>query len=142
MKKALWVKALTALLLMLGTITIMYTQNPHYLNGVIPFKFMVGSTSFSAGDYNILTFKGIIRIYGKDKHEGIYALSSPGNPINSQKATIGKIVFNKYGDKLFLAKVISPDEAAERKLSQSAAEKEASKTVAIAETVVIAMKMH
>jgi hypothetical protein len=142
MKNVLLVSALTALLLGLGTVTILYAQNTPRLEGVIPFNFMVGNTSLSAGDYSIQSTNGILRIYGKEKREGVYVSSTPDKPLSPTNGPDGKLIFNKYGNQYFLTKVVNPFDAAEQRLPKSASEKEAAKRVSNAKTVLIAMKVH
>jgi len=71
----------------------------------IPFDFIVGSKSFTAGDYNVrpdLT-STVLAIQSVDGQSAAMALTQSLHAINKPGRT--RLVFNRYGDQYFLSQV-------------------------------------
>jgi hypothetical protein len=91
----------------------------------IPFGFVVGTTTVAPGQYAISSQAGLtqVQLVGSKSYS---VLSSPADPYaGSQDA---KLVFHRYGDQYFLARISTASEG--RDFAMSRTERELKKTVA------------
>ena len=92
----------------------------------IPFDFYVDNTVMTSGTYVVsLTDSGhVLQVSGKDRHSGVFSMTNPGSPPAARNKNA--LVFNRYGNQYFLAKVISYSSGLE--LLKTKAEREAAKS--------------
>jgi len=134
--RRIWLVAVgTMMVLFFGTVTTQYAQGASCLQGNIPFNFMVGDKSFSAGEYSISSTSYLLQLVGIENGQGAYLLTVPGKDTDRSDMKKGKLIFNKFGEQYFLSKVINPSNASELAIRKSKAEKEAEKEVTKSPTV-------
>jgi hypothetical protein len=76
----------------------------------IPFDFTVGDKSFAAGNYRVQEVNhGVIRVQNAKDLSAIISLVTPAD--RSKRADQAVLTFNRYGDRYFLYKVSSGDQA-------------------------------
>jgi hypothetical protein len=111
------VLALFGLIATLGPLTAM-AQAPYHF--AIPFDFMVGSKSFTAGDYRVSEpVTGVINVRGDDGHSMLVVAWAD---VHGKSKTDAVLTFHRYGSQYFLSSVSDPDRG--WKLPTPAAEKE------------------
>jgi hypothetical protein len=88
----------------------------------IPFDFMVGKKRLPKGEYVIesLGDSGTLTIRDARKGKAVTFNTIKSKPTNSSKS---KLVFNRYGDQYFLARIWDPSSAIILKLNKSKTEK-------------------
>lgn len=89
------------------------TQPSVQLKANIPFAFSVGNKTLPAGEYsarciNPSSDMKVLQLRSSDGHEG--ALIRTGSVIGDSEAN-AKLVFNRYGERYFLAQAWLPSEA-------------------------------
>jgi hypothetical protein len=93
----------------------------------VPFDFTAGDTKLPAGEYTVgksSTYSPALKIARADGRDAILV---PSNRTQSNvPQSQSKLVFNKYGDRYFLAQVWSAGSESGRQLMKSKAEKEMS----------------
>lgn len=90
----------------------------------VPFDFTVGKKSFAAGVYTVRTAvaPSAVAISSADGRASLITLT---NGVQSRKpAGQGKLVFNRYGERYFLAQVWTPGGDTGRQFHQSSEERE------------------
>ena len=91
----------------------------------VPFEFSVGNAVMPAGQYDVTVAAGTMRtvITCVDCKAGALLLPVPGNE-DSEPATTGKLVFNRYGGSYFLSAIWAPGASVGAALPMSKSEKE------------------
>jgi len=82
----------------------------------VPFPFIVGDVQLPAGDYVVKTLtdgSGTIEITSTDGRRWAFALTIPSS--SEKSTTDAELVFEKYNDRYFLARV-APEDGGEREL--------------------------
>lgn len=96
----------------------------------VPFNFLIGTSAFAAGQYNI---------YGSDGHHLMWIQDSDGKWLlvtgtipssNNKFAEKPALVFNRYGDTYFLSKVVTAGESIASYLVKSKREREVARVAA------------
>jgi hypothetical protein len=92
----------------------------------IPFDFMVGKKRLPKGEYLIesINESGTLTIRHAKKGKAVTFNTIRHKPTDSNKS---KLVFNRYGDKYFLARIFDPSTETILKLNKSSAEKRIAK---------------
>ena len=120
--------AFPLLLVAIGLLTAAtsYGQSSRTTTANIPFDFVVGNTTFQAGEYNIdaITQAGeLLRISKNNTGQAAVRLTSPAKSLEPSDKT--KLVFHQYGSNYYLAEVWSAGAREGRQLLMSAGEKAA-----------------
>lgn len=107
------------------------------LKANIPFEFSVGATVMPAGEYDVQHANGAVILRSQSENrKSVIALSLPAmRAAAEQPATL---VFNRYGNEYFLAKVWDAYSPAGRLLRPGKHEKELIARGAAAQTAVVA----
>ncbi len=96
-----------------------------YARAYVPFSFQVGTATMPAGQYSFLDTQGTIRIAETEGKKAVFHLTIHASRPN--KVRDSKLVFTRYGDKLYLTS-IWPDRTFEgRALTLGKHEREAAK---------------
>jgi hypothetical protein len=92
----------------------------------IPFDFMVGKKRLPKGEYLIesINESGTLTIRHAKKGKAVTFNTIRHKPTDSNKS---KLVFNRYGDQYFLARIFDPSTETILKLNKSSAEKRIAK---------------
>ncbi len=91
----------------------------------IPFDFVAGNTALPAGEYSVNVLgqqKSFLRV--ENKQAAAALLISTNAIISNVPQSATKLVFNRYGDRYFLAQVWTEGAQSGRQLSKSSREKE------------------
>jgi hypothetical protein len=108
------------------------------VKATIPFEFQIGSHVMPAGDYSIFHSAGVLRLRGENgaqKSAMVIVNAASAEP----SGTPSRLVFNRYGDEYFLAKVwqngyatgVAPPPA-KRERELAARARQAGQTIALA----------
>ncbi|MEN6535820.1 MAG: hypothetical protein ABFD89_19310 [Bryobacteraceae bacterium] len=104
-------------------------QTPR-LTADIPFEFIAGGQTMPAGEYSVGDFANIpcvvISGWVQGTRENVVFLTQRAQPMNS--AQNSRLVFNKYGDKYFLAEIWGFANELGWRVPQSRLEREAART--------------
>jgi Tfp pilus assembly protein PilW len=95
----------------------------------IPFNFVAGNTQLPAGEYTVTVSSpthSVILISLKDAKASTFINTNAA--VSSTPQTESKLIFNRYGDRYFLAQVWEQGYAQGRQLLKSAREKEVAQT--------------
>ena len=93
------------------------------LKGNVPFDFHMGKVDMPAGEYTVHQSGALVTVRSAaDRHVSAMYLTLP-TPAPAARAN-GALVFNRYGDDYFLAKVWIPNSTEGRALPTSSREKE------------------
>lgn len=124
MKKALSFMALLGLVLTFGALP-STAQGKKTLILNAPFSFTVEQRRMPAGTYRILVEHGWLQVRSADGKSAVMVLTLPvaGKPVEGS----GQVVFNRYGDRYFLAQVWLPELENGRQTLESREEKEQEK---------------
>lgn len=106
--------------------TSVHAQSDRLIGANVPFNFMIKDRALPAGEYVFALVKlagsDAIKIQSADGH--ITAFVPTRSTTARQKQIEARLVFNRYGDRYFLAQVSGLDGSALQQLSPSRAEKE------------------
>ncbi len=85
-----------------------YAQGSQKITVQVPFGFHVGNTMLPSGEYTVDTdaAPGVVRLRSADSKSSAMILTIPVQTRDTP--SIGKLVFNKYGDEYFLSQVWKP----------------------------------
>ena len=111
----------------MATTRVAQAQEPLVVN--IPFDFVAGNTHLPAGEYTLKISEpmhSLILISRKDTTMSAFINTNPA--VSSAPQTKSKLIFNRYGDRYFLAQVWEQGYAQGRQLLKSPREKEAALT--------------
>ncbi len=129
----------------LGSLTLLATgaafaQNNTIVTANVPFEFHVGSTVIPPGPckIEIKADSGVLFLRCRDSKNGVIALSN-GVQSTAAASEKGSMVFNRYGDSYFLARLWTPGTATGRELLRSKVEREWAKTMSEVPTVTVAL---
>jgi len=103
-------------------------QSQPVLKANIPFDFSAANRTLPAGEYtvsNTNAASGTIVVRNTDGNKAVALIASPFSPKNEAKQAM--LVFHRYGDQYFLAKVINAGGWAGREIVMSKTEKRLSK---------------
>ena len=93
------------------------------LRANVPFDFRMGETLMPAGEYVIHHSAGMLTVRAQSgPPTAIFQLTLPAS--RQDGSTKGALVFNRYGDSYFLAKIWAPDSRSGLSLLTSKREKE------------------
>ena len=93
------------------------------LRANVPFDFRMGETLMPAGEYVIHHSAGVLTVRAESgPPRAIFQLTLPAS--RQDGSTKGALVFNRYGDSYFLAKIWAPESRYGMALSTSKREKE------------------
>jgi hypothetical protein len=123
--KAKFFVALSALVLM--TASAAFAQNTNPMQADIPFAFRAGNHSFPAGHYEIKPelSPGVVMIRCTDTGEVAVIIANRAHSVETvENATL---VFNRYGNRYYLAKLWRPGYNAGSEFRKSKAEQESAK---------------
>lgn len=130
----------------LGSLTLLATtaafaQTAQQLEAKVPFEFYVGAKRLPAGECNV-TYKGemgalIIRCAG---NASVITLTTALQTMSAPEK--GSLVFNRYGDTYFLARIWAPGESMGRQLFKTKVEREWANNRSEPSTVTVAMTRH
>lgn len=119
-----------------------YAQSPSALKADIPFDFSAGSAVLPAGQYVVkpasLTNRDVTMILGKDKNSRVLVLTLNFEDWRNKDSDTGKLVFHRYGDHYFLARIIGPGEVTGKELMKSKAETEIARSTTTVQTIAVA----
>ena len=95
----------------------MYAQGP--LTVQVPFQFHVGDSMLPSGEYRVDTDAGpgVVRLKSADAKSSVMILSYAVETLAAP--SMGKLVFNRYGDDYFLCQIWKPDNNTGRELQKS-----------------------
>lgn len=119
---------LVAALALVTAVVPAYGQSVKTTRANVPFDFVVGGTSFSAGSYEIAAVSGTgetLRVRNLESQKSIYRLSTS---LGAPARNVSKLVFHRYGSQYFLAEVWGNDRA--RQITRSKAEAAAEHEIA------------
>ena len=103
-----------------------YPQSSRTMVANIPFNFFVGKTALPAGEYIVKPISPSALLIQSEKSSGRAIVMTI--PVQAKKSPDkGKLVFNRYGDQYFLAKVWQPINKTGRQLFKSRLERELAK---------------
>ncbi len=129
MKKLGLVLSMSSLMVMLAVVPALGAGTgplDHKIQADIPFDFMVGDKTFSAGTYTFteptITL-GTLLIRSLDSHESVLVITQSVQE-NLTPSDETKLVFTRYGDQYFLAQVWTVGEVSGLKLRKSSTESE------------------
>ena len=121
-----------------------YAQAPCALKADIPFDFSAGPAVLPAGQYVIrpagLSGTDVTMILGKDTNNRALVLTLNFEDQRNKDSNNGKLVFHRYGDHYFLARIIGPGVETGKELRQSKAEKEIARSATTVQTIAVAAK--
>jgi hypothetical protein len=123
-------------------------QNAGDFSVTIPFEFAAGGKTLPAGDYyirrNFDHARVVIRLESKSSAESIYLAMHSVQKNNIQDQS--KLIFNKYGNQMFLTQVWTAGRSAGEELNKSSHERELQSQIARSrvkqETVTISAKAN
>jgi hypothetical protein len=101
------------------------------LTANIPFAFTIGNKTLPAGEYSIRNDGNpyVVMFQGEEHHTGALSMVSHESVVTTDHpAAATKLVFNRYGDRYFLSKVVNGYAATGFVLPMPKAEKELAKT--------------
>jgi hypothetical protein len=103
----------------------------------VPFEFTVGNTVLPAGEYQITSgiAQGLIRVASLDRKHTTHVNVIPKKNVTGADASL---VFNKYGDRYFLAKVWATPVTVGNEIYKSRMERELMARATAKEEVVVA----
>jgi len=111
------------------------------LKANVPFPFTVGSKAMGAGEYTITqdaTAPVIILQHAAEQAGAVAMVAKRGlETPGAVRDTL--LVFNRYGDRYFLAEVVDADDATVILLPKTAAERELAKTASVQRIDVLAV---
>jgi len=112
-----------ALTLFATTLAVPFTVR---IRADIPFDFMVGNRRLPKGEYLIesVNESGTLTIRNAKKGKAVTFMTIRHKPTNKPKS---KLIFHRYGDQHFLARIWDGSSETELKLDKSKAEKRAAK---------------
>jgi hypothetical protein len=100
---------------------------------------MVGTQAAAAGEYTIAKDSSAPVVILRDAAEvGAVSMVASGT-LDIAPATDTHLVFNRYGDRYFLAKIVDAGSGVVMALPQTAAEREYAKTASVEQTSVTAV---
>jgi len=70
----------------------------------IPFEFSIQNTNMPAGHYDVTWTRGVLRVHNDTSRGDVTTITSNIGGASGENAEV-RLVFNKYGDKYFLAEV-------------------------------------
>jgi hypothetical protein len=134
-RRYLFAVAVTGLALLCFSPTIVRAQSG--MSAQVPFDFYVGTQKLPAGSYKIShPATDLVQFNDSNKHSSIVLT----NGINNKVApSVGKLVFNKYGDNYFLTEVLWTGSTLGRQLVRSKLELQMARNNAL-EKIVAATK--
>jgi hypothetical protein len=97
-------------------------QEPMVVN--VPFDFVAGDKTLPAGEYAIKTVGSARTLVLTDSKAAVSAVVNTNPAVLSEPQSQSKLVFNRYGDRYFLAQVWTAGYASGRQLIKSDGEKE------------------
>lgn len=107
------------------------------LKANVPFPFMVGTRAVAAGEYTITEDSNAPVVVVRDAGEtGAVAIVTKGAV---EQASDTHLVFNRYGDRYFLAKIVDAANGVVMVLPRTATEREFAKTASVEHTSVTAV---
>jgi len=104
------------------TIVPAHAQTGNRVLANIPFDFSVGNTTLKAGTYTIELQSDILAFSSDDGKEHKFAFTVPGDSSNQSQEP--HLVFTKYGNQAFLAKVFLAGDENYHELLRSSRERE------------------
>jgi hypothetical protein len=137
-KQAFSVFMMLSLFVTLAVVSV-YGQLQRSLAVKVPFNFVVGETTLPAGEYTIepssIGTAAALLIRSAEGHMGVTFFANPveANAIQAE----AKVVFNRYGDRYFLAQVWTPEINIGRELVKSRLEPAQAKSGSKPETAIL-----
>jgi hypothetical protein len=109
------------------------------VTGSVPFEFTVGVRSMPAGDYTVARVGGTDQIKVSDGNTSAWSWASNTTLRPTERTGQALLIFHRYGDQYFLARIVDGDRYAGVELPPSRTERELSKTASLEkfETVAI-----
>jgi hypothetical protein len=92
------------------------------LRANVPFDFRMGKTLMPAGEYVIHHSSGVLTVRAQSGSPAVFQMTLPES--RNSASSKGALVFNRYGDSYFLAKIWAPDSRSGLSLLTSKREKE------------------
>ncbi len=116
-----------------------YAQQ-HRLTAKIPFPFHAGKTLMPAGTYQVeeSVSRSLVTITSEKRDVGVMLLAVPSEA--NKAPQVGSLLFNKYGESYFLARISKPGDARGWVLPRTRAELEVAK--ARTEAVIAQVPAH
>jgi len=114
--------AVMTLLVVALTLVPAHAQTGNRVLANIPFDFSVGNTTLKAGTYTIELQSDILAFSSDDGKEHKFAFTVPGDSGNQSQEP--HLVFTKYGNQAFLAKVFLAGDENYHELLRSSRERE------------------
>jgi hypothetical protein len=138
MRKLLLSTFLILGLLIVAGKTVALAQIEGVIRADIPFSFYVGNKQFPAGRYEIRRLDSqtnVLEIINREKKLSAVFLTE--NVLMQVGASHGELIFDRYGDKEFLSKILDQGDKVEAELMKSRAEKrmEKARVAAVANRV-------
>jgi hypothetical protein len=130
-------RVLIALTLFAGLMVPATQAQSTMLKANIPFDFVVGDKQFPSGEYNVKPVNQTATlIQSEDTVSSAIVLTSAAQA--KQISSVGKLVFNRYGDQYFLSKIWPAASDRGRELRKSRLEREMAQRLSNGGTTVIA----
>jgi hypothetical protein len=108
MKQMLRAVTLLSVLMLAASVVFAQTERKSIVN--IPFAFHVGEKTLPAGEYRITPYRRetdrVWLIQSQDHRAGTFVMTTPVRA--SAVRADGQLIFHRYGDQYFLAKVWTP----------------------------------
>jgi hypothetical protein len=140
MKKQSLIPLLAMVLVLAAGATYAQLPSPGGLKANIPFSFIVGKTTFPAGEYTVKNslIDGVLQISAEDSSRRalISTLGVEANKGSNQT----KLIFHRYGDQYFLSQIWVENEASGRELPRTRTEKELRAKAASDSVTILAAK--
>ncbi len=119
------------MLMLIGAVAMMaalvsaHAQSSGQIVADVPFEFIVGGKSLSAGEYSVRNFTAsgnTVVISSRDSHDAAVRLT---NSIQAREVTgQSKLVFHRYGERYFLSEIWTAGEQTGRELMKCRAERD------------------
>ena len=142
-KPAISLVSVSLFVLMITTLTgiqLAQAQSKKLLRANIPFQFELNGKTQAAGTYEVLQV-GANQFAIRDKATSMTVmLGSASSVINLLPAESGKLVFHKYGNRMFLAQIWRPEESLGVQLTSTRGEKDAAKNAEKKQLVAVSLQ--
>lgn len=111
-------------------------QSDVSLTANVPFEFVVGKTTFPAGQYQVKQAQNsVVSIRSLDGSQKTFVVTDAASTVNTQERS--KLIFNHYGNEYFLWQVWTKGTNAGREVPPSRGEREGARTAQRHETAAV-----
>ena len=103
------------------------------VTATVPFEFMVAGRSMPAGDYTVATLgpnsTPVVRI--ANGNMSVVSLANSSTASSKERAGQALLIFHRYGDRYFLARILDGDRESGLEIPTSHSERELSNTASL-----------